>query len=262
MLRHAGVTFGILGARETSTGECVRRAGNEMLFQQLARALVETLNGLGVTRIVTCDPHAFNSLRNEYPEFGGRYEVVHHTQLIARLLAEGRLRVGPAFERVIYHEPCYLGAAQRRVRGAARDPRAADARRAARVRPASARRRCAAAPAARACGWRRPSAGASTSSRVEQALPQRPRVIATACPYCATMMEDGVKTLGRDAGHRHPRHRRAGRGRALARRLDDRRRQARSRLQGGDIERLHRLHDALQQRARQSARPAPHPRSG
>ena len=79
-----------------------------MLFQQLARALVETLNGLGVTRIVTCDPHAFNTLKNEYPEFGGHYEVVHHTQLIARLIAEGRIRVDRAFERVIYHEPCYL----------------------------------------------------------------------------------------------------------------------------------------------------------
>ena len=109
IMKRAGVRFGILGARETSTGECVRRAGNEMLFQQLARALVETLNGLGVTRIVTCDPHAFNTLKNEYPEFGGHYEVVHHSQLIARLIAEGRVRVDRTFERVIYHEPCYLG---------------------------------------------------------------------------------------------------------------------------------------------------------
>ena len=93
VLKHAGVRFGILGVRETSTGECVRRAGNEMLFQQLSRALIDTLNGLGVTRIVTCDPHAFNSLKNEYPEFGGQYEVTHHTQLIAQLIAEGRVRV-------------------------------------------------------------------------------------------------------------------------------------------------------------------------
>ena len=109
VLQEAGVRFGILGAAETSTGECVRRAGNEMLFQQLAATLVATLNGLGVTRIVTCDPHAFNSLKNEYPEFGGHYEVIHHTQLIARLIEEGRLALRPQFERVIYHEPCYLG---------------------------------------------------------------------------------------------------------------------------------------------------------
>src|SRR5205085_7151871 len=98
VLQAAGVRFAILGAREGSTGECVRRAGNEMLFQQLARSLIETLNGLGVTRIVTCDPHAFNTLRNEYPDFGGHYEVLHHTQLIARLIAEGRVRVDRAFE--------------------------------------------------------------------------------------------------------------------------------------------------------------------
>src|SRR4029079_17283206 len=99
IMQRAGIRFGILGARETSTGECVRRAGNEMLFQQLARVLVDTLNGLGVTRIVTCDPHAFNTLKNEYPEFGGHYEVVHHSQLIARLIAEGRVRVDRTFER-------------------------------------------------------------------------------------------------------------------------------------------------------------------
>ncbi len=109
VLQEAGVRFGILGAAESSTGECVRRAGNEMLFQQLAATLVGTLDGLGVKRIVTCDPHAFNSLKNEYPEFGGRYEVIHHTQLIAQLVAEGRLALRPEFERVIYHEPCYLG---------------------------------------------------------------------------------------------------------------------------------------------------------
>jgi Fe-S oxidoreductase len=108
ILKRSGIRFGILGPRETSTGECVRRAGNEMLFQQLARALIERLNGLGVKRIVTCDPHAFNTLKNEYPEFGGRYEVVHHTQLIARLIADGRIRVNRSLERVIYHEPCYL----------------------------------------------------------------------------------------------------------------------------------------------------------
>ena len=92
ILQEAGVRFGILGAAETSTGECVRRAGNEMLFQQLAATLTATLNGLGVTRIVTCDPHAFNSLKNEYPAFGGHWEVLHHTQLIARLIDEGRIR--------------------------------------------------------------------------------------------------------------------------------------------------------------------------
>ena len=88
----------------------MRRAGNEMLFQTASPIdSSATLNGLGVTRIVTTDPHAFNSLQERVPEFGGRYEVLHHTQLIARLVEEGRIRLQPQFERVIYHEPCYLG---------------------------------------------------------------------------------------------------------------------------------------------------------
>ena len=87
----------------------MRRAGNEMLFQELAAKLTETLNGLGVTRIVTCDPHAFNALRNEYPAFGGHWQVLHHSQLIATLLADGRLHLDRRFERVMLHDPCYLG---------------------------------------------------------------------------------------------------------------------------------------------------------
>ncbi len=198
IMNHAGVRFGILGPRETSTGECVRRAGNEMLFQQLARALIATLDGLGVTRIVTCDPHAFNTLANEYPEFGGRYEVVHHTQLIARLLAAGRLRVSPAFERVIYHEPCYLG----RHNGEYDAPRAAIARitRDAPLEFPLSRERSMCCGAGGARMWMDERIGQRINvTRVAQAKPFAPRIIATACPYCATMMSDGLKTLGEDA---------------------------------------------------------------
>ena len=196
ILREAGVTFGILGTAEASTGECVRRAGNEMLFQQLAATLVGTLNGLGVTRIVTGDPHAFNTLRNEYPEFGGRYEVIHHTQLIAQLLAEGRIRVGAEFERVIYHEPCYLG----RHNGEYEAPRAI-IRRVARDTPlefplAREKSMCCGAGGARM--WLEEKIGTRINvTRVEQALPQAPQIIATACPYCAVMMYDGVSALGK-----------------------------------------------------------------
>ena len=196
ILREAGVSFGILGAAESSTGECVRRAGNEMLFQQLAATLVGTLNGLSVTRIVTGDPHAFNSLRNEYPEFGGRYEVIHHTQLIAQLLAEGRIRVDAAFERVIYHEPCYLG----RHNGEYEAPRAI-IRQVARDAPlefALAREKSMCCGAGGGRMWLEEKIGTRINiARVEQALPQSPQVIATACPYCAVMMYDGVSALGK-----------------------------------------------------------------
>jgi Fe-S oxidoreductase len=191
------VRFGILGRSETSTGECVRRAGNEMLFQQLANDLAAKLNGLGVIRIVTCDPHAFNTLKNEYPEFGGRWEVIHHTQLIAQLIAEGKLRIEPKFERVIYHEPCYLG----RHNGEFEAPRAV-LRRLAKDRPlefALNREKAMCCGAGGARMWMEESIGKRINVlRVEQALPQAPRTIVTACPYCAVMMADGIAALGKE----------------------------------------------------------------
>jgi len=197
ILQQAGVKFGILGSAETSTGECVRRAGNEMLFQQLANELAAKLNGLGVVRIVTCDPHAFNTLKNEYPEFGGRWEVIHHTQLIARLVAEGKLRLHPRFERVIYHEPCYLG----RHNGEFEAPRAV-LRGLAKDRPlefALNREKAMCCGAGGARMWLEESIGKRINVlRVEQALPQAPRMIATACPYCAVMMADGISALGKE----------------------------------------------------------------
>ena len=196
ILQAAGVKVAILGAREGSTGECVRRAGNEMLFQQLAAALVATFEEFGVRRIVTCDPHAFNTLRNEYPEFGGRYEVVHHTQLIARLLAEGRIRVDARLERVIYHEPCYLG----RHNGEYEAPRAI-LRRLTRDAPLEfklSREKSMCCGAGGGLMWLEEKGPRMNAARVSQALPQSPTTIATACPYCAVMMADWVSALNAD----------------------------------------------------------------
>ena len=197
ILRQAGVKFAILGSGEPSTGECVRRAGNEMLFQELAGKLVETLNGLGVTRIVTCDPHAFNSLRNDYPAFGGHWEVVHHTQLIDELLRDGRIKVRPGAERIILHDPCYLGrhngefGAPRRVLQAVSGGPPLEF-------PLNREK-------AMCCGagggrmWMEETIGTRINVlRVEQSLAASPAVIATACPYCAVMLGDGLKSLGKD----------------------------------------------------------------
>jgi Fe-S oxidoreductase len=197
ILRAAGVRFAILGPAEGSTGECVRRAGNEMLFQTLAQGLVETLNGLQVKRIVTCDPHAFNSLKNEYPQFGGRWEVVHHTQLIDQLLRAGRLRLRPSFERVIYHEPCYLG----RHNGEYEAPRRVLAAvcRDAPLEFELNRRHSMCCGAGGGRFWMEEHIGKRINvARVEQALARDPRMIATACPYCTTMIRDGTTQLGKD----------------------------------------------------------------
>jgi Fe-S oxidoreductase len=197
VLRATGTRFAILGEAETSTGECARRAGNEMLFQQLTTALVETLNGLAVTRIVTCDPHAYNSLKNEYPAFGGRWQVEHHSQFIARALAEGRLRLNREARRVLFHDPCYLGrhngeyAAPRRVIEALSTDRPPE------FELAGPKAMCCGAGGARM--WLEETIGQRINVlRTEQALARQPAVIATACPYCAVMLGDGLKALGRE----------------------------------------------------------------
>jgi Fe-S oxidoreductase len=197
ILERASVKFAILGPDEPSTGECVRRAGNEMLFQELATKLVETFNRLGVKRIVTCDPHAFNSLKNEYPAFGGHWEVVHHSQLVARLLREGRLPLAPREQRIVLHDPCYLG----RHNGELDAPRsvlaAATGQAPAECELNREKALCCGAGGGRM--WMEETIGQRINVlRTEQALATSPEVIATACPYCAVMLGDGLKALGRE----------------------------------------------------------------
>src|SRR5574343_1748334 len=113
ILHHSGISFAILGTEESCTGDPAKRAGNEFLFQMLAMQNIATLNMYGVKKIVTGCPHCFNTLKNEYPELGGNFEVVHHTELINSLMREGRIKVkdGGDFKgkRITFHDPCYLG---------------------------------------------------------------------------------------------------------------------------------------------------------
>jgi len=114
LLNQAGVSFAVLGAEESCTGDPARRAGNEFLFQMQALQNIEILNGYSVQKIVAACPHCFNTLKNEYPQLGGTYEVFHHSQFIEQLLRDGRLRVeGGSFKgkRIVFHDPCYLGRA-------------------------------------------------------------------------------------------------------------------------------------------------------
>ena len=187
----AGVRLGILGPLEGSTGECVRRLGNEMVFQQLASALVETLNGLGVKRIVTCDPHAFNALKNELPEFGGNYDVVHHTQAIDAWLSEGRLKVAPTHERIIFHEPCYLGRHNGEYEAPRRVLQAVSRDTPLEFELSRDKAMCCGAGGGRM--WLEETIGTRINVlRAEQALTRQPAAVATACPYCAVMLGDGL----------------------------------------------------------------------
>ncbi|HKJ00745.1 MAG TPA: (Fe-S)-binding protein [bacterium] len=198
LLQQAGVSFAILGTAEKCSGDLARRSGNEMLYQALARENVETLNGLGVQHVVTQCPHCLNALKNEYPQLEGRYEVFHHSQYIARLVDEGRLTLAPSVEgTVTFHDPCYLGRYNREY-DAPRKLVGATAKEA----PVEMRRSrnesfCCGAGGARM--WMEENIGRRVNEeRVRQAVEVGATTIAVGCPFCMTMIDDGVRQSGRD----------------------------------------------------------------
>ena len=181
----AGLDVAILGARESCTGDPARRAGNEYVFQALAQANIETLNGAGVTKIVASCPHCFNTLANEYPDFGGRYEVLHHSELLADLVDRGKLSPARGNSPITYHDSCYL-ARHNDVLEAPRDLVARIGRPLEMAR--SGKRTSAAGRAARTCGWR---SAALRSTRSARAKPRRPEPRrspwrARSAPSCST----------------------------------------------------------------------------
>jgi heterodisulfide reductase subunit D len=201
LLQSAGVTFAVLGTEESCTGDPARRAGHEFDFQMLAQQNIAVMNGYGVKRIVAACPHCFNTLKNEYPELGGTYEVLHHTQLINQLLADGRLKVeGGSFQgkRITYHDPCYLG----RANGEYEAPRQILEKLDAgllEMKRSRAHGLCCGAGGAQMFKEAEPGEKEINVERSEEALALKPNVIAVGCPFCNTMMTDGVKHAGKES---------------------------------------------------------------
>lgn len=195
ILQAAEVKFAILGQEESCTGDPAKRAGNEFLFQMQAMQNIMVLNGYEVKKIVTACPHCFNTLKNEYPALGGNYEVVHHSQLIEQLLKEGRLQVeGGQFKgrKITFHDPCYLG----RSNGVYEAPREVLSKLDAELvemKRCKAKGLCCGAGGAQM--FKEAEAGNKevNTERSEEALELKPDFIAVGCPFCNTMMTDGVK---------------------------------------------------------------------
>lgn len=195
ILHKAKVDFAVLGTEESCTGDPAKRAGNEFLFQMQAMTNIEVLNAYEVKRIVTACPHCFNTLKNEYPELGGNYEVVHHTELINQLLKDGRLNIeGGAFKgkRITFHDPCYLGRANDVYEAPRELLRKLDAEL---VEMKACRSNGLCCGAGGAQMFKEPEKGNKdiNVARTEQALEVKPGMIATGCPFCNTMMTDGIK---------------------------------------------------------------------
>jgi len=195
LLHKAGVDFAVLGTEESCTGDPAKRAGNEFLFQMQAATNIEVLNGYEIKKVVTACPHCFNTIKNEYPALGGKYEVMHHTQFLKDLLNEGRLKVeGGKFKgkRITFHDPCYLGRANNEYE-APRDLLRKLEVELVEMRKCKKNGLCCGAGGGQMFKEPEPGNKDVNIERTEQAMEVKPEIIAAGCPFCNTMMTDGVK---------------------------------------------------------------------
>ena len=195
LLNQANVEFAVLGTEESCTGDPAKRAGNEFLFQMQAVTNIEVMNAYEIKKIVTACPHCFNTLKNEYPELGGKYEVMHHTEFLKSLLDDGRLTIeGGKFKgkRITFHDPCYLG----RANGEYEAPRELLQKlevELVEMKRCKSRGLCCGAGGAQMFKEPEPGNKDVNIERTEEAIEVKPEIIAAGCPFCNTMLTDGVK---------------------------------------------------------------------
>ncbi len=196
ILTAAGIEFAILGNEESCTGDPARRAGNEFLYQMVALQNIETLNTYNVKKMVTACPHCFNTIKNEYPKLGGNYDILHHTQYLQQLIDEGRIKLkeGGTFKgkRITYHDSCYIGRGNGIFEAPREVLRSLDSD-LAEMKRSRLNGLCCGAGGAQMWKEDEPGEKRINIERVEEALATEPEVIAVNCPFCMTMMSDGLK---------------------------------------------------------------------
>ena len=196
ILDKVGISYAILGKEEACTGDPARRAGNEFLFQMMAYQNIQVLNGYGVKKIITTCPHCFNTLKNEYPELGGNYEVIHHTTLLQSLIDEGKivLKEGGAFKgkKISYHDSCYLGRANNIYEAPRKVLEIFDAE-LIEMKRCKSNGLCCGAGGAQMFKEEEKGTIRINLERAEEAVATGAQIIAAACPFCNTMMTDGIK---------------------------------------------------------------------
>ncbi len=197
ILQHLNIKFAVLGTEESCTGDPAKRAGNEFVFQMLALQNIEVMNSYGVKKIVTTCPHCFNILKNEYPGLGGNYEVKHHAQFLQQLINEGKVKINDANsfkgKKITYHDSCYLGRANEVYEAPRQVLEELDADL---VEMKSCRTKglCCGAGGAQMFKEDEPGKKRINIARIEEALDTDAQIVASACPFCSTMLTDGVKS--------------------------------------------------------------------
>ncbi len=201
ILNKLQIKYAILGKEEACTGDPARRAGNEFLFQMMAYNNIQVLNGYNVKKIVTACPHCFNTLKNEYPELGGNYEVLHHTTFLQQLINEGKIKLKESGsfkgKRITYHDSCYLGRANNIYEAPRQVLELLDAE-LVEMKRCRTNGLCCGAGGAQMFKEEEAGTHRINTERADEALSLQPDVIASACPFCNTMITDGVKSREKD----------------------------------------------------------------